>query len=94
MIEREREREREREKKKEREREREIEIETETEKSKPFSGDFTWFCQLELDRPRVKVALRDENYVWVLESQDFVKVQGSGFHENREKDSVSGNHAN
>ena len=31
---------------------------------------------------RVKAALHDESYAWVLESQDFAKVQGSGFHEN------------
>ena len=43
------------------------------------------FCWSELDRPRVKVALRDESYAWVPESQDFAKVQGSGFHENQEK---------
>ena len=63
-------------------------------KNKPFSGNFTKFFWLELGRPRVKVALRDESYVWVLESQDFAKVKGSGFHENREKDGVPGNHAN
>ena len=34
---------------------------------------------------RVKATLRDESYVWVPESQDFGKVQGSGFHENQEK---------
>ena len=39
----------------------------------------------ELDRPRVKVALRDESYAWVPKSQDFAKVQGSSFHGNREK---------
>ena len=44
--------------------------------------------------PRVKAALRNESYTWVLESQDFAKVQGSGFHRNREKDGISGNHAN
>ena len=47
------------------------------------------FCRSELDRSRVKAALRDKSYMWVPESQDFTKVQGSGFHENREK-AVSG----
>ena len=42
------------------------------------------FCWSELGRPRVKVVLRDESYAWVPESQDFAKVQGSGFHGNRE----------
>ena len=43
------------------------------------------FCRSELGRTRVKVALRDESYAWVPESQDFTKVQGSGFHGNLEK---------
>ena len=47
------------------------------------------FYRSELDRSRVKAALRDENYTWVSESQDFTKVQGLGFHKNREK-AVSG----
>ena len=34
---------------------------------------------------RVKVALHDESYAWVPESQDFAKVQSLGFHKNREK---------
>ena len=42
------------------------------------------FCRSELDRPRVKATLCNESYVWVLESQDFAKVQGLGFHGNRE----------
>ena len=42
------------------------------------------FHQSELGKPRVKAALRDESYAWILESQDFAKVQGSGFDENRE----------
>ena len=75
----------------ERERERERER---GKKSKPFSGDFTGFCRSKLGRPRVKAALSDESYAWVLESQDFSKVQGLGFHENREKDDVPRNHAN
>ena len=61
----------------ERERERERER---GKKSKPFSDDFTGFCWSELDRPRVKAALLDEGYAWVLESQDFIKVQGLGFY--------------
>ena len=65
-----------------RERERERER---REKKTNFSGDFIGFCQSELGKPRVKAALRDESYAWVPKSQDFVKVQGSDFHENREK---------
>ena len=34
---------------------------------------------------RIKADLRDEGYTWILESQDYAKVQGSGFHRNREK---------
>ena len=51
----------------------------------PFSGDFTGFYRSELGRPRVKANLRYESYAWVPESHDFTKVQGSGFHGNREK---------
>ena len=40
------------------------------------------FCLSELGKPRVKVTLHDESYVRVLKSQDFAKVQGSGFHRN------------
>ena len=43
------------------------------------------FFQSELGRSRVKAALHDESYTWIPKSQDFVKVQGSGFHGNREK---------
>ena len=43
------------------------------------------FCLSKLGKSRVKAALRDESYVWVSESQDFIKVQGLGFHGNREK---------
>ena len=68
----------------EREREREREREGGEEKQ-PFSSAFTGFCRSKLDRPRVKAALRDESYAWVPESQDFTKVQGLGFHKNREK---------
>ena len=53
----------------------EREKEKEREESKPLSGDFTGFCRSELGRPRVKAALRDESYAWVLESQDFAKVR-------------------
>ena len=76
-----------------RDREKDREREREGKKSKPFSSDFTGFCRLELDRPRVKAALHDER-AWVLESQDFTKVQCSSFHENREKGCVPGNHPN
>ena len=55
------------------------------EKKVSLSGAFTRFCRLEFGRPRVKAALRDESYAWVPESQDFAKVQGSGFHDNQEK---------
>ena len=54
-------------------------------KKASFSSDFTGFCRSELSRLGVKVALHDKSYVWVLESQDFAKVQGSGFHKNQEK---------
>ena len=57
----------------------------EGEQTSSFSGDFMRFCTSELGRPRVKVALRDQSYVWVPKSQDFAKAQGSGFHRNREK---------
>ena len=39
----------------------------------------------ELGSPRIKDDLRDEGYTWVPEYQDSSKVQGSGFHGNREK---------
>ena len=55
------------------------------EEKQPLSGDFTGFCRSELDRLRVKAALLDKSYAWVPESQDFAKVQGSGFHGNQEK---------
>ena len=53
-------------------------------KNPSFSDDFTRFFQSELGRQRFKAVLRDESYAWVPESQDFSKVQGSGFHGNRE----------
>ena len=40
----------------------------ERKEKKPFSGDFTGFCRLELGNTRVKAALRDESYAWVPES--------------------------
>ena len=43
------------------------------------------FHRPDLIRSRVKVALRDESYAWVSESQDFDKDQSLGFHETREK---------
>ena len=43
------------------------------------------FRRSDLVGSRVKVALRNESYSWVLESQDFAKVQSSGSHENQEK---------
>ena len=43
------------------------------------------FRRSDLVRSRIKADLHDEGYTWVLESQDSAKVQGSGFHENREK---------
>ena len=67
---------RKRESKRERERDREKAI---------FSLRFTGFRRSDLVRSRVKVALRDESYVWVPESQDFAKVQSLGFCKNREK---------
>ena len=43
------------------------------------------FHRSEFDSPRVKAALRDESYAWVLKSQDFTKVKGSSFQGNQEK---------
>ena len=43
------------------------------------------FRRSDLVRSRIKVDLRDKGYAWVSELQDSAKVQGSGFHENREK---------
>ena len=54
---------------------RDRERERERKEKQPFFGDFTGFCRSELDRTRVKAALRDESYTWVLESQDFAKVR-------------------
>ena len=53
---------------------RERERERERKEKRPFSGDFTGFCWSEFRRMRVKAALRDESYAWILESQDFAKV--------------------
>ena len=64
--------------KRERERDRE-------KKKASFSLQFTSFRRSDLVGLRVKVSLRDESSTWVPESQDFAKVQSSGFHENREK---------
>ena len=50
-----------------------------------FSLRFTGFRRSNLVRSRIKADLRDASYAWVPESQDSAKVQGSGFHENREK---------
>ena len=68
-----------------RERVRERERERERERKVIFSLRFTGFRRLNLVRSRIKVDLSDEVYAWVPESQDSAKVQGSGFHENREK---------
>ena len=57
----------------------------EGEEKQHFSGDFTGFCRSKLGRPRIKATLCDESYSWAPESQDFTKVQGSGFHGNQEK---------
>ena len=43
------------------------------------------FRRSNLVRSRIKADLRDESYTWVPESQDYAKVHGSSFHENREK---------
>ena len=67
-----------------REREREREKERETRK-RSFSLRFTSFRRSNLVGSRVKVDLSDESYAWVLESQDFAKVQSLGFQKNREK---------
>ena len=50
-----------------------------------FSLRFTGFRRSDLVRLRIKADLRDEVYAWVPKSQDSAKVQGSGFHKNREK---------
>ena len=65
--------------------EREREGEGERERKPNFSLRFTGFHRSELDNPRIKADLHDEGYTWVPESQDSTKVQGLGFHENREK---------
>ena len=39
----------------------------------------------ELGSPRIKADLRDKGYALIPESPDSAKVQGSGFHGNREK---------
>ena len=57
----------------------------ERERETRFSLRFTSFRRSDLVGSRVKVALQDESFVWVPESQDFTKVQSLGFHENREK---------
>ena len=43
------------------------------------------FRRSDLVRSRIKVYPRDEGYTWVPKLQDSAKVQGSGFHDNREK---------
>ena len=43
------------------------------------------FRRSELSSPRVKAALCDESYTWIPKSQDFTKVQSSGFRETEEK---------
>ena len=50
-----------------------------------FSLRFTGFRPSDLVRSIIKADLRDASYAWVPESQDSSKVQGSGFHKNREK---------
>ena len=42
----------------------------------------------------LKMLYAMKSYAWVLESQDFSKVQGSIFHGNQKKGNVSGNQAN
>ena len=69
----------------EREREGERGRERERERNPSFSLRFTGFRRSKLNSQRIKVDLRDEGYAWIPESPDSAKVQGSGFHENREK---------
>ena len=57
----------------------------EREREEIFSLRFTGFRRSDLVRSRIKADLRDEVYEWVPESQDSAKVQGLGFHGNREK---------
>ena len=52
----------------ERESREKCERERERKEKQPFYGDFTGFFRSELDRTRVKAALRYESYAWVLES--------------------------
>ena len=73
-------------------RERVRERERERERKSIFSLRFTGFRRSDLVRSRIKADLGDEVYAWVPESQDSAKVQGSGFHENREKCGVPEKH--
>ena len=57
----------------------------ERERKAIFSLRFKGFRRSDLVKSRIKVDLSDEGYTWVPESQDSAKVQGLGFHENREK---------
>ena len=43
-----------------------------------FSIPFTSFCRSKLDRPGVKVALREKNYTWYQNHKISAKAQGSG----------------
>ena len=68
-----------------------IERERERKEKQPFSGNFTGFCRSELDRTRVKAALRDEGYAWVLNHKISPWFE---FSRKPRKGGVLGNHAN
>ena len=55
--------------------ERERERDRDRDRGKKSNLSPTISCRSKLDRTRVKTALRNESYVWVLESQDFTKVR-------------------
>ena len=64
----------------------------EGEKKASFSDDFTRFCQSELGKPRVKAALHNESYAWVLNHKIWPRSKVRVFTESR-KGGVQGNHA-
>ena len=55
-------------------RETESERERERIEEVSYSLPFTSFRRLKLDKPGVKVALRDESSMWVLESKNLAKA--------------------
>ena len=57
----------------------------EREREKRDLSSIHGISSMDLVRSRIKADLRDNVYAWIPESQDSAKVQGSGFHRNREK---------